>query len=793
MYLLTSLVSIAAAPPERTSFADTIANARKIDGYFPLYWDEHVGKMWMDVGRLDQEFLYITALSAGIGSNDLGLDRGLMNAPKVVSFRRSGPKILLIESNYAFRVSGPSAAERRAETDSFARSTLWGFQVVAEDRTDVLVDATEFFLRDAAQVGQKLQQEKQGVYRVDASRCAFELSLTKGFPRNTEIETTITLSGEGEGKLVAEVTPSPEFVTVREHQSFVQLPDAGYSPRMQDPRAGYFSVQFMDFSAPVDKPVHQHYIARHRLQKKNPTARVSDPVEPIVYYVDPGAPSEIRKALIEGASWWIQAFEAAGFTKAFQVRELPANADPMDVRYNVIQWVHRSTRGWSYGNSLVDPRTGEIIKGIVSLGSLREHQDYLIFEGLLSPHPAGPHSHQALTDAVYARLRQLAAHEVGHTLGLEHNYIASTHNRASVMDYPHPLIEIEPDGSLSLRNAYAKGIGEWDKLAITWGYSQFGSGRDDRQALDKLVSDAARTGLTFITDADSRPFGSAHPRSHLWDNGTNAADELRRILKIRQLALSRFGENNIETGAPMATLEEVLVPLYLLHRYQTEAASKMLGGNEYTYALRGDGQPITRVVDADQQRKALEALLETIDPATLTITDRILSLIPPRPPGYERTRETFASQTGLTFDPLAAAESAADLTISLILNAQRAARLIQYHAQDDRNPGLPEVIDALVDKTFSASQPTGLAAAVKARTQHLVVVRLLTLATDPSASSDARSVAHASVEKLKTKTVHLWDRKLIGEYEADPTKLTLPKPVENPPGQPIGEDNEGPF
>ncbi len=390
----------------------------------------------------------------------------------------------------------------------------------------MLVDATNFFLRDAAHVAENLQRQNQGQYHVDPTRSDFYLAYTKAFPRNTEIETTITVTGEPAGNLVAEVTPSPEAVTVREHQSFVALPEPGYKPRLQDPRAGYFATGFMDFSAPIDKPVMKRYIARHRLEKKDPNAAVSDPVEPIVYYVDPGAPADIRAALIEGASWWNQAFEAAGFRNAFQVKVLPADADPMDVRYNVIQWVHRSTRGWSYGNSLTDPRTGEIIKGIVSLGSLREHQDYLIFEGLLAPHVPGDNKTKSLTDAVYARLRQLAAHEVGHTLGLEHNYIASTAHRASVMDYPGPWIDLRPDNTFDLSNAYAAGIGEWDKIAITWGYSQFPAGTDEKQALDKIMMDAAHRGIIFITDADSRPPGSAHPKSHLWDNGGNAVDEL---------------------------------------------------------------------------------------------------------------------------------------------------------------------------------------------------------------------------------------------------------------------------
>lgn len=780
------------AAPEPQSFQSKIAGLRKIQGFFPLYWDEHAGKMWLEIDKFNQEFLYVTALSAGVGSNDLGLDRGSMNPPQVVQFERSGPRILLIESNYSFRATSGDLAEQRAEVDSFARSTLWGFEVAAEDNSRVLVDATNFFLRDAAQVSERLQRGKQGSYHPDPTRCAFYLPLTKAFPKNTEVETTMTFTGEPAGDQIREVTPSPEAVTVREHQSFVALPGPGYQPRMQDPRAGYFSTDFMDFSAPVDQPVTKRYIARHRLEKKDPNAAISDPVQPIVYYVDPGAPEPIRTALLEGASWWNQAFEAAGFRNAFQVKLLPPDADPMDVRYNIIQWVHRSTRGWSYGNALIDPRTGEIIKGIVSLGSLREHQDYLIFEGLLAPHVAGHDETKPLLDAVYARLRQLAAHEVGHTLGLEHNYIASTYGRASVMDYPAPWIQLRSDNTFDLSQAYASGIGEWDKVAIAWGYSQFPRGSDEHAALDKIIADAARRGLTFITDADSRPPGSAHPRSHLWDNGPNAVDELNRLLKIRAIALSRFGENNIEPRAPMATLEEVLVPLYFLHRYQTEAASKVLGGNEYTYALRGDGQPITSIVSAAEQRRALKALLQTINPAALTVPDRVLALIPPRPPGYPRTRETFQSLTGVTFDPVAAAQAAADMTVSLILNPQRAARLIQYHAQNKDNPDLREVIDTLLTATWRVKPASGLDGQITRAVRYVVLTRLIGLALDDASSLQVRSIANDSLEDLKNElTSNYPDRyalHLLDTFEKDPKQLELPKPVEAPPGQPIGDN-----
>jgi hypothetical protein len=789
VFLLISLLSVqsgAQQPTQAPSIAAKTAGLKRIDGFVPLYWDAKTGKMWLEIDHFNEELLYITALSAGVGSNDLGLDRGRMNEPKVVQFERSGPKVLLVESNYRFRATSGDPAERRAEADSFARSVLWGFEVSAEEGPRVLVDATAFLLRDAARIADDLVKQKQGNYRLDPSRTAFDLDLTKSFPRNTEIETTVTFAGEPEGHSIAEVTPSPEAVTVREHQAFVALPPPGYKPRLQDPRSGFSSINFMDFSTPLDQPVMQRWIMRHRLEKKDPAADVSDPVEPVIYYVDSGAPEPIRSALVEGARWWNEAFESAGYRNAFQVKLLPPDVDPMDVRYNVVQWVHRSTRGWSYGNSLVDPRTGEIIKGIVTLGSLRARQDYLIFEGFMAPY-ADDHDNSALlTKTVLARLRQLAAHEVGHTLGLEHNFTASTQGRASVMDYPGPLVELRDEGTLDLSKAYAKGIGEWDKVSIRWGYGQFRAGANERAELERIIADAAKRNLTFITDADSRPLGSAHPQSHLWDNGKDAADELHRMLQVRAAALRRFGQNNVRLGAPMATLDEVLVPLYYSHRYQTEAAAKMLGGSAYTYALRGDGQPVTSIVGADEQRKALRALLETIDVKTLTIPDRVLDLIPPRPPEYPRTRETFPNQTGVTFDPVAAAQAAADLTVSLLLNPQRAARLEQYHARGRNNPDLREVIDALVNAAFKNPPTTGLEVQVAEAVQHIIIDRVFGLAVDPTASKNVRAAVLPELAILPS----LYAKQLLNTFERDPKQLQLPKPIEMPPGQPIGDDDD---
>jgi hypothetical protein len=598
------------AAEKTTSIAEKTKSMEKMPGYFNIYWDAKAGKLWLEIDKWGTEFLYQSSMPAGIGSNDIGLDRGQLGGTHVVRFERSGPKVLLLQSNLEFRAVSQDQHERRAVRDSFAESALWGFTVAAEDGKRALVDATEFFLRDAHGVPAALRKAKQGAYHLDASRCALYLPRTKNFPLNTEVEATLTFAGEEPGQWVKQVTPEPDAITMREHHSFVQLPPAGYKPRAFDPRSSFFGIAYMDYATPISEPIVKRFAARHRLEKKNPSAAVSEAVKPIVYYLDRGAPEPIRSALLEGARWWSQAFEAAGFTNAFHVELMPEGADPMDLRYNVIQWIHRATRGWSYGAGVIDPRTGEIIKGHVSLGSLRVRQDYLIAEGLLAPYADGkalPAGQDRAQQMALARLRQLAAHEVGHTLGLMHNYSASTVNRSSVMDYPPPLVKLGADGAPDVSDAYATGIGEWDKVSIAWGYSEFAPGVDEHAALNKILLNAFGHGLRYLTDQDARPASSSSSVAHLWDSGANAVDELNRLMQVRAAALRRFGEKNIREGAPLATIEDVLVPIYMLHRYQVEAASKLIGGMDYTFALRGDGQMATQIVAAAEQRRALAA------------------------------------------------------------------------------------------------------------------------------------------------------------------------------------------
>ena len=682
LFVVSTSSALAALP----SIGEFTSDMTKKDGLIPVYYDDESDKVYLAVPTDHAEYLFQSSLPYGVGSNDIGLDRGQLGDTRLVSFEKFGNKVLLKQHNTKYRATQGSAAEKQSIDEAFADSVIAGFTLVAKSDSTSLIDYTPFLLSDIHGIGNRMARTNQGSFSVDKMRSGVYLPKTKGFEKNTELEALVTFAGKKPGEYVQQVTPDPESVSVHLHHSFVALPDDNYTPREYHPYSGYWKFSYFDYSTPISEPTEQRFITRHRLNKKTPHAAKSEAVEPIVYYLDPGIPEPVMTALKEGASWWNQAYEAAGYKDAFQVKVLPEGADPMDVRYNVINWVHRATRGWSYGSSVVDPRTGEIIKGHVTLGSLRVRQDYLIALGLTSPFKEGNTDTTAQQEMALDRIRQLSAHEVGHTLGIAHNFAASENNRASVMDYPHPKISIK-NGKISLEGAYDKGIGAWDIHAVEYGYQDFASDVEEAEALAKIIVKGRNEGLSFKSDPDTRSSRHASANGHMWENGSNPLDAFDEISQVRELALANLGLDTLSPNSSLSSLENALVPIYLLHRYQLEAVAKQVGGLVYEYERKGDytqAQGQQFVAPAVQQR-AMQQLITATTADYLTIPESVLALIPPTAYGDDITREHFQGKMGLMLDPVSAAASASNFAFELLLHPERLNRLEwQTRSSNDR-------------------------------------------------------------------------------------------------------------
>ena len=696
--LLASLALMAVSPVWAETIASFTKDMQKQAGFIPVYYSSEDDKVYLQIEALDEPLLFQSSLPHGVGSNDIGLDRGQLGATRLVQFERYGNKLLLKQLNTEYRASADNPAERASIDEAFADSVIAGFTIAASDDDSVLIDYTSQLLSDIHGVAERLKGRQQGSFKADPQRSGVYLPRTKAFPLNTELEALVTFGGKGTGAYLRQVTPDADSVSVHMHHSFIALPDDGYEPREFHPFSGYWKHSWQDYSAPITEPLEQAYIRRHRLAKKDPSAPVSEAVEPIVYYLDPGIPEPVMSALRDGASWWDQAFAAAGYKNAFQVKVLPEGADPMDVRYNVINWVHRATRGWSYGSSVVDPRTGEIIKGHVTLGSLRVRQDYLIALGLTSPFTGDSEATEEQKEMALARIRQLSAHEVGHTLGIAHNFAASENGRESVMDYPHPKIEIK-GSQLSLANAYDTGMGEWDNYVIAYGYQDFAETTDSAEALQAMVVEAREAGLKYKSDADARASRHGSSDGHMWDNGANPLAEYDHLLKVRDIALANMGLNTIASGNSLSSLENALVPVYLLHRYQLEAVAKQVGGVHYFYENKGDlDKPMgVKLVPSETQVEAMMRLIDASSAEVLKMPQRLLSLITPPIFAEAETREQFNGRLGRVFDPISAAESAAAFSLELLLHPERLNRLAYQHSRQTSIPG----VDDLIRKIFS--------------------------------------------------------------------------------------------
>lgn len=800
-------------PTGFSSIEERTAGLTRHSGCFPFFSDHNDGTILAEVAANGEPFLYASGLSSGLGSNPVGLDRGQWGKTRLCVFKRVGKRVFLIQQNTSFRATSNNSAERAAVNDSFADSIFWATDVVAESDNRVLIDLRSLLIRDAHQVVSSLKRGEQGDYKFDASLSHIELDRCKAFPQNSEFNAMTTYTANRAGALVRSTAADGNAFSLRLHHSFIKLPPPGYRPRKAHPRVASFAVTFADYSTPLDEPLEKRFIARHRLKKRNPGQAQSPPVEPIIYYLDPGTPEPVRSALLEGARWWNEAFEEAGYTNAFLVRMLPEGIDPMDVRYNVIQWVHRRTRGWSYGQTITDPRTGEIIKGHVLLGSLRVRQDRLIIDGLTSSltqrvpvanacniagsGPAGDQALAAFDEALspievsLARLRQLSAHEVGHTIGFSHNFAASTYaDRASVMDYPAPRVKIREDGSFDLSDAYAVGVGEWDRFMVRYAYSDFGE-KPEQEALELLVKEASTKNLLFLSDADARPAGAANPVANLWDNGSDPVAELQHLRNVRRIALNKLSENDLLPGQNLSDLETVLVTVYLYHRYQVEAVAKMIGGFDYEYAVTGEQRKPVTAVSAVQQQAALSALVATLKAKELMIPTELLQKLPPKPYASAIDRERFEGRTAMIFDPDAAVRTLVETTLGAILQPQRVARLAAYGSEDWN---LDQMLDRLA---FPLMNPQEKDEHIDHIVEHSLVRRLMKLAEDDSTS---HAVRVASLQKLEDLSIEFERRVRTHDHQHDAVLLEEIKRFRNrphksavppgnqpaPPGSPIG-------
>jgi hypothetical protein len=790
--LLASQVAYGQTAVSANSVAAFTQQMQHAEGYFDFYYDQQQDKIYLKIEQFDQPFLFQSSLPQGIGSNDIGLDRGQLGDTRLVKFERYGNKVMLKQLNTAYRASSSNPAEQASIDEAFADSVIAGLAVVASDDKAVVVDYTPFLLSDIHNIAAQLESSKQGSYKPDPLRSGVFLARSKAFVDNTELEALVTFAGSKAGEFVKQVTPDANSISVHLHHSLIRLPDNHYQTRQFTPFSGYWSVAYQDYSAALEQDMTVKVIPRHRLQKRDATLAVSEAVEPIVYYLDPGIPEPVMSALRDGAQWWDQAFQKIGYKNAFQVKVLPADADPMDVRYNVIQWVHRATRGWSYGSSVIDPRTGEIIKGHVTLGSLRVRQDYLIALGLTSPFSQDNTDTSAQRDMALARIRQLAAHEVGHTLGIAHNFAASEYGRESVMDYPHPVISINK-GEISLDGAYATGMGKWDDYVIAYGYQDFADSSNEQSQLAVLVQNARQQGLRYQSDPDARPAHASNPQGNLWDNGKDALAELQHLTQVRAIALQNFGIHSLPKGANLSSLEETLVPIYLLHRYQLEAVAKLVGGVNYEYELKGDYPQAkgNQAVNADKQREAVIAVVASIQPDFLKVPAHISALITPKAYGSERNRESFQGRSGVNFDPLSAAESVANYSVSLLLQAERLNRLAQQAEQQKNALNVSSLLQQILAGSIMHDSSNNWSE-LQSRINYVVLHAMVQakqqpmLAPEVAAKIDIELHAlHAWLKNKQRNPQHAVIARWLDQYFTTGTWSSPFKPMPMPPGSPI--------
>ncbi len=768
-----------------------IESSQQHQGFINLFYDDNEGDLYMEVKQLNKPFLLVTSLPHGVGSNDIGLDRGQLGETRMVQFEHFGPYLVLKQLNTDYRADTTSLSEKRAVKEAFAESVLWRGKIKAGSKK--VVKLNDLVLNDLHGVEDRLLATKQGNYKLNNAHSLILPQGVKSFENNADVDVLLTYKTNKAGRYAQSVTPDAKNITIRKRYSFVALPDDGYQVRNYNPNGGFFAQRFMDYAKPVNQNIVQRYLVRHRLQKKVAGSAPSEVIKPITYYLDPGVPEPIRSALLEGARWWEQAYTDAGFINGFQVKLLPEDADPQDIRYNMIQWVHRATRGWSYGSVITDPRTGEILKGHVTLGSLRVRQDYLIAKGLTAGWKDRAAAEKASMELALARIRQLSAHEVGHTLGIEHNFAASSHNNDSVMDYPHPYISLK-DGNVDISKPYGVGVGAWDKWAVNFGYGEYDKGQSPKVIQQQQIESAQSKGIRYIGEADSRSASAAHVYASLWDNGGNAIDELERMQKVRCVAIDNFNQNALTEGGIQSELIDAFVPIYLMNRFQIQAAAKWIGGIDY----RTENGSAWKFVSSKSQQTALEVLLATLEPKQLQVPSTLLHNFIPKSGNYGATRESFASNLGNLADETGMAEVLSRHVVKSLLQPARLNRVNQASTKNSKQLSIPDLLAQLTKATLLKKRNSTETQAIWMRTNAVVVDELLASLHSPKTSPEVKSMLTDRLSYLEDKLENrakrtndiqaahfLWLKEGIEKGLEDKGFRLIEKPLSMPPGSPI--------
>ena len=782
--------NVVAAPDDSAKLVKT---SQISQGFINLFYEKQSGELYLEATRLNQPFLLLTSLPHGVGSNDIGLDRGQLGVTRMVQFERYGPYLILKQLNTQYRANTDNLAEQRAVKEAFAESVLWRGKIIEGKRA--LVSINDLVVNDLHGISDVLEHTQQGNYRLDKERSLILPEGVKSFERNSDVDVLLTFNGAKAGAQVAQVTPDGKHLSIRMRYSFVQLPDDNYQPRAYHPMSGYLSDDYLDYGTAVNQDIAKRHLLRHRLEKLTPGDAPSEVIKPIVYYLDPGVPEPIRSALLEGARWWEEAFTNAGFINGFKVELLPEDADPQDIRYNMIQWVHRATRGWSYGSAIADPRTGEIIKGHVTLGSQRVRQDHLIARGLTAGWQDREAAEDAATSLSLARIRQLAAHEVGHTLGLDHNFAASSNGNASVMDYPHPKARLNGD-SIDISAPYDEGIGRWDKFTVAYGYGQY-SVEHQTDELAKLMSQVESEGLRYIGEADSRAKGASHAYASLWDNGQDPVSELDRLAAVREKAIEQFSSSALLLDQPYGELRDTFVPIYLLTRYQIAAAAKFIGGSDYSYSISDAGKE-WHYMAPELQKGALDSLLRTLKPSALNIPTSVVDALVPKSGNYGATRESFVGATGVIADPIAMAEVLSRHTCQQLLAPARLNRVEQGYLADKEQLSVVSLVDRLLGATLYGDIPTGPELGLWMRVNAVVLDELLSSYHSDNSSPEVKAQLadrlNYALKQLSRKVkrssayeaAHFeWLRQGVEQALVDAQVKLIPQPLPMPPGSPI--------